>query len=474
MLPFCFGKLCHLCDKKSCQNVCKNQIDVVPLQARKENYIDNMDKDHKIWEMSDGDFLNFLYQEREREYSKSSAWGINFWVVGAAIVALLGYAYNSIADGYSSFDWRLLVYYSTVLGAMMIVVMILLFKYIKNKNWTNEYRVTTIGSNSSSVEFAGKRNIAIASIIFLRYLHDYGIVTWLWALLLMIEIAVSIYTAVYAQKLITTKYRGCVFGEFWLEFVYRALEIILCMSICITALFDWGYSYLLGAKELEMSLVLAIIVGIIWLVRYCNSENKHEVIDNRINQYLYGELSKESTFFYLQAHSQGYDIVDILYTELKKVQPIVKELKEWQNNLRQYEQLIETGNLSFDDSRTYKHVVDNNMEKAKTALDTAKHLNDVMREIIRLDTYPSSMDTFKLLDQQIEELKNELLEFVDRSLVISKQLFEFTRPFLCVQYGGFCKVENCVERHKKPSVFKRIKIRCICAFKNRFSFVNKK
>ena len=189
---------------------------------------------------------------------------------------------------------------------------------------------------------------------------------------------------------------------------------------------------------------------------------------------MYGELSKESTFFYLQAYSQGYDMVDILYTELKKVQPIVKELKEWQNNLKQYEQLIETGNLSFDDSRTYKHVVDDNMEKAKKALDTAEHLNDVMGEVIRLDAYSSSMDTFKSLNQQIEELKNELLEFVDRSLAVSKQLFEFTRPFWCAQYGGFCKVENCAERHKKLPFFKRIKIWCIFAFKNRFSFVNKK
>ena len=223
-----------------------------------------------------------------------------------------------------------------------------------------------------------------------------------------------------------------------------------------------------------MSFVLTIIVGIIWLARICNSENRHTHIDMRIDQYLYGELSKESTFFYLQAHSQGYDVVDILYTELKKVQPIVKELKEWQNNLKQYEQLIETGNLSFDDSRTYKHVVDDNMEKAKTALDTAKHLNDVMREIIKLDAYSSSMDTFKSLDQQIEELKNVLLVFVDRSLAVSKQLFEFTRPFWCEQYGDFCKVENCVERHKKQSVFKWIRVRCIVAFKNRLLFVNKK
>lgn len=432
-----------------------------------------MDKDHKIWEMSDADFLNFLYQEREREYSKSASWGINFWVVGAAIIGLLGYAYHAISEDYCSFDWRLLVYYSTVLGAMLILVMIPLVKYLKNKNWTNEYRVTTIGSNYSSKEIIGKKNIAIASIVFLNYWHDYGLVFWLWSLFLLLEILVTIYVGVNTTKLITTKYRGCVFGKFWLEFVYRSLEIVLCISIGIAALFDWGYSYQLGVKELEMSLVLVIIVGIIWLTRICSSENRHKNIDLIIDQYLYDNLSKESVFFYMQAHSQGYDVVDILYTELKKVQPIVKELKEWQNNLKQYEQLIETGNLSFDDSRTYKHVVDDNMEKAKTALDTAKHLNDVMREIIKLDAYSSSMDTFKSLDQQIEELKNELLEFVDRSLALSKQLFEFTRPFWCVQYGGFCKVENCAERHKKQSFFKRTKTRCIVAFKNRFSFVNK-
>ena len=60
------------------------------------------------------------------------------------------------------------------------------------------------------------------------------------------------------------------------------------------------------------------------------------------------------------------------------------------------------------------------LEKAKKALDTAEHLNDVMGEVIRLDAYSSSMDTFKSLNQQIEELKNELLEFVDRSLAVSK------------------------------------------------------
>ena len=209
-----------------------------------------MDKDHKIWEMSDADFLNFLYQEREREYSKSSSWGINFWVVGAAIIGLLGYAYHAISEDYCSFDWRLLVYYSTVLGAMLILVMIPLVKYLKNKNWTNEYRVTTVNLNYSSEEMVGKKNIAVASMVFLNLWHDYGLVFWLWLSFLLIEILVTIYIALNSQKLITTKYRGCIFGNFWLEFVYRSLEVTLCISIFFAALLDWGYSYQLGVEEL--------------------------------------------------------------------------------------------------------------------------------------------------------------------------------------------------------------------------------
>lgn len=429
-----------------------------------------MDKDHKIWEMSDADFLNFLYQEREREYSKSASWGINFWVVGAAIIGLLGYAYHAISEDYCSFDWRLLVYYSTVLGAMLILVMIPLVKYLKNKNWTNDYRVTTVNLNYSSKEMIGKKIIAVASMVFLNLWHDYGLVFWLWLSFLLIEILVTIYIALNSQKMITTKYRGCIFGNFWLEFVYRSLEVTLCISIFFAALLDWGYSYQLGVKELEMSCVLAVIVGIIWLALICYSENRHKNIDLRIDQYLYDNLSKESAFFYMQAHSQGYDIVDILYTELKKAQPVKKELKEWHDELKKYELLIEEGNLKFDDCRIYKIVVEDNLKKSKKALNTAKHLNDMMMEIIRLDAYSYSMDTFKLLDQQIEKLKDELLEYVDKNSTIAESLFEFTRPFLCDQYGGFCKVENCAERHKKQSFFKRTKTKCIVAFKNRFSF----
>ena len=327
-----------------------------------------MDKNHKIWEMSDADFLNFLYQEREREYSKSSSWGINFWVVGAAIIGLLGYAYHAISEDYCSFDWRLVVYYSTVLGSMLILVMIALVKYLKNKNWTNKYRLTMVGLNSSTIELSGKRDIAIASIIFLRHLDDYGIVIWLWSIFLLIEILVTIYLFIYDKKLITTKYRGSIFGEFWLEFAYRSLEVILCISIFFAALLEWGYSYQLGVKELEMSCVLAVIVGIIWLALICNSENRHKNIDLRIDQYLYDNLSKESAFFYMQAHSQGYDIVDILYTELKKAQPVKNELKEWHDELKKYELLIEEGNLKFDDCRIYKIVVEDNLKKSKKAL----------------------------------------------------------------------------------------------------------
>ena len=173
-------------------------------------------------------------------------------------------------------------------------------------------------------------------------------------------------------------------------------------------------------------------------------------------------------------YSQEYDIIDIIRSEHKKLKSWQIEVAEWREKHKEYISLIEECKLKFDDSITYKKVIDDNLKKASKALNIAKQSSDMLNEFIGLDAYSVSVDTFRPFDQQIKEFKDELLEYIDENIDVTKQLMKFTSSFLCEQYGGFCKVENCAERHKKQSFFKRTKTKCIVSFKNRFSFVNKK
>ena len=125
-----------------------------------------MDKDSKIWELPDSEFLNFLYNERNREFSKHSNWGVNFWVASASIIALLAYAYHAISVDYELFNWRLVVYYCTVLSAVMIIGVSIFIPLIKYDRWINTSHITTINNNAPHVALSGK----IMILIFLKNL----------------------------------------------------------------------------------------------------------------------------------------------------------------------------------------------------------------------------------------------------------------------------------------------------------------
>ena len=246
-----------------------------------------MDKDHKIWEMSDADFLNFLYQEREREYSKHSEWGVNFWVVGAAIVGLLGYAFNSISKNYQCFDWRLFVYYSTVIGALIICGLLLVRPFIRKNRWIHHHRITTVLSNAPIVFMVGKFVITLLSIIFLQYWHEYGTVLCLWLAFLFIEDGAIFYVIKNRKRFIKVSRKGEIFINKTIESCYRIIEGVICFAIFVVALVTWGWQYQFAEEEFEMSCVFAIILGVIWLVCYRCHDKRYRTVDWWIEQYIY-------------------------------------------------------------------------------------------------------------------------------------------------------------------------------------------
>ena len=124
-----------------------------------------MDKDHKIWESSDADFLSFLYAEREREIAMSAAWGINYWVVAAAILGLLGYAYSRISDNYDEFSWQLFTYYAVTLGAILMAIGTTTSPFLHNNRWKKAYCVTMMAM-IVALDFVGETVVCSDSISY--------------------------------------------------------------------------------------------------------------------------------------------------------------------------------------------------------------------------------------------------------------------------------------------------------------------
>lgn len=420
-----------------------------------------MDKDHKIWESSDSEFLSFLYAERDRENAMSAAWGINYWVVGAAVLGLLGYAYSQISTDYEEFSWQLFAYYAVTLGAVMIAVATICNPLLPQDRWRNKYRVTNVMTNFPGCEVFWKGFIAYASAtMLLECFKEIGPVTFLHLTLSAIEVGVCIYAIVKGDKLVLVEHKGFVFPKRAWEVVYRTTEVLICLAIVSTAVYTWGAQYTMHVKEFEMACVLAIIVGITWVTHSHSRDKDERYMDNLIDKYLYGSLSKEDVYFSLLVRSQGYDIFDILQREYDKVRPFIDQIKERQDKHTEYLELIKENKLKYDDCLKYYHDVLNERKIASDALETVKNLNKLLNEIIQLDTKTSVKDQVKNKIDEIDVATNDLLNFIQKSLKVTRSLLEFINSFVCKKYGGLCDQLDCMQRRDRFSVGYWVQRKC--------------
>ena len=135
----------------------------------------------------------------------------------------------------------------------------------------------------------------------------------------LLNLGVQIYSTINGKKFVKVEPWGFVFSENRLEKTYRFLEIFMNLWIISWAILTWGTQYTMHVKEFEMGCVLTIIVAICWITRNRIHEQKSNSIDDLIDQYIYGSLSKQDAYFSLQSYSQGFDIIDIISTICTKV-----------------------------------------------------------------------------------------------------------------------------------------------------------
>ena len=417
-----------------------------------------MDNDHKIWESSDSEFLSFLYAERDRENAMSAAWGINYWVVGAAILGLLGYAYSQISTDYEEFCWQLFTYYSVTLGALLMSAGSIVGPFLHNNRWKKPYRVTTMTKNFPRDEIYGKYMISAASFLTLaQCLKDYGPITWMFLAIFLLNFGIQLYSTINAKKLVKVEPWGFVFSKNWLEKTYRFVELTICLCIISVAIFTWGTQYTMHVKEFEMGCVLTLIVAICWITHNRIHEQKSDSIDDLIDQYVYGSLSKEDAYFNLQSYSQGYDVIDVIGTVYAKIKPVREQLGTLEKKHEDYRTMIAEGKLNYDDSLIYLDYLKEDLAMAKNYSALVDVLCKRLKEILQFDVAPETRETYRHLFNEIIDFQRELLAYNKETEKISNELIGFVKSYECTKFGGLCGDMDCKERNEKFSWWYKIK-----------------
>lgn len=334
-----------------------------------------------IEDLTESEFISFLYSERDRENSLSAFHGWNNWALAGAIVTVVcsGYA---ILKFNPSLDLTSVLYFSSFWIAF----------FLAYHSWANFFR------RERAVDFSKVRMMkevipiiklvfvfvcAITSAITIAIVDSCNIVFWL-LIFVIVAYTIALFIALYRNKKVVPSF----FREMMLPWVgvnagYEAI-IGTVFSLIGTQSFRLAGREIFSS-EFECATCAAAFLILLYILFKLNFSNiVVRRFDLIIDQYLYVGATKEETFHEISKNRMGYGVLDACYKELKDVEKRTKQCMDEEKELFEMKKYVLAGNCDLTKIREYGVRIDAILKGQETALNQSKKLIERIQEIVKV------------------------------------------------------------------------------------------
>lgn len=385
-----------------------------------ENNISMEDNKH-ISDLSDSDFLSFLYSERERENNLHDYHGWNNWALIAAIITIIcsGYA---IMKNNSLIDKLEVLYYTICLVSF----------FLTNNSWLIVFRkernIDTAKVRMMKEVFPHERVafiffFGISSSILIAVFDRYNVVFWLWISVIIAFVIVGIVVLLNKEKIVPSFFKEMTLPWVWANVVYVSL-IGGVFAAIMTISFDMA-----GKKILSSEFELASCFAAIWILLYIlfklNFSNKVVMrFDVIIDKYLYAGATKEETFHEISKNRMGYGVLDACYKELQSVEKQTKLCIEEGKELVDIKNYVLAGKCELEKLNQYQARLDAILDNQQRTLKLSKALEDRLDEIIKVSSSYKDVTGIRHIFDTSHQCLVELKSISDNFEEVSKLLYE--------------------------------------------------
>lgn len=359
-------------------------------------------KIHKLTEMSDVEFLSFLYSEREREESLNTYQGWNLWAAVGAMITVACTAYNIICAHTGEIDRLRTIYLTSYyLGAIFgfWYSFMSYMSFLERKRAKDYKRIKhlkdvapipyLIVSTICAVEFA-------LCFLFVECDNRWNMVSISWMVLAVCHLLISIHVYVKRNAIV-----WAVKDDVW--FARTGVMVAAGLSVFVVYWLIWKWSLenisgpFFGMPEFELAVCITAFTMLVYLYLKIKFKNrKSSEIDVLIDEYLYKGKSKEDVYSQLRANQMGYGILEACSQELYA-------LKKYSDNFDSHKKRLEELRALFEDDAIS---VDNVLERFESLKESFEY-NDEWAN--RVDALFDKLDE---IGRNVPELKDEE-EFVN-------------------------------------------------------------
>lgn len=400
--------------------------------------------------LSDSEFLDFLYSERNREEARQQYLGISTWVLLAAMVGVVCYIYQVVKTA-PSID-----------GVWMIRYLCIGWSYVLSfKGWRNvllPYRWKDHRSVIRVKDSAPIFNIVfvlIVSLIIIGFVSVAAVPTWyligVWCLYLAIQIRRLAYVIYFGDDYTIQHWNECTFKSEKLEDYVSYAEVFLLTWISSVATYSWGSIRFAGryeAVELASGILAVIVLHWLFLRHGTPTFKRGTDLDLLIDEYLYGNLSKTDVISRLLVLNQGISIVVILENAIKKARNTDQHKELVVNKMSEWRARVKSNNVTSDYLREILDFLHDELTCQRQLFHEMDGLLDCMQNLTTSGSQDIASSAYREKFAEASTVLKGINDNMNFLLDETAEVHSYLSPLVCKRYGSYCEKLDCPDRNR--------------------------
>ncbi|MBR5399905.1 MAG: hypothetical protein IK103_08970 [Bacteroidales bacterium] len=329
--------------------------------------------------LSGSEFLDFLYNERDRERSYDSFHGWNNWVLIGAIVTISCWLYRLLVVYHSSLDNYIFLCFLSALMAFGLGLgpWLILFRQSRGIDYSRMRKridVFPVFYYSFLLLCA-----LILIICFLVYDAKCGI-SVLWSIVFLFHGLFLLLALVFKEDIVPAYYVGNAHpSEKWNIFVCIVSPILLSLTGWYSAFMGKGSFF---SHEFEAAICMVSIAFLIYVLIKVNLHSRASLrIDKIIDNYIYCGFSEEATIRAVFINRVGYGVLDVCEEELQSLEVLLAQYDVQTRDMEtSYESL--KGGAEIGNIQLFRNKANVTIQYLETLLKRVGKLNNKLSKIL--------------------------------------------------------------------------------------------
>ena len=396
--------------------------------------------------MTDSEFISWLYLERDREESIHKLPGWNTWIIITALISIINFIYFFLTESKDIIN----VYQSIVFSSWIITLLIdiyPLFTLVEKKRAIDHNRIRELKDQApilyamciTFVTFSYFIVLCITKPSSVSFLHY-----WPWAALFLLYLLALTYIGIYKNKIVQVSENLNLFPSSKISLMFNLVSLGITFFATNSSMREIPR---IDSREFILGIAFASIIVLLYLLIlyfFGGWNNIEELIDNVV----YNKFSRKEAFQKLKGIRLGYLPVEYLKNDVEKLEVIRKGCIDSTCAIEQaIDEISKQKTYSFELIQRTQKKIESLNKLCRMHNDYSKLLTEKLKELSinkKTSKDTETQEFVKSIDYDILD-NGTLIELYDK---LATEFKIYVERYQCKKYNMLCDKEDCKQRNK--------------------------